>query len=135
MKSWQQIRAPEVQNYELQKGFKMEEKELNKKKRPGMKSFIGGTILTDERITRQFRLVVLLAVFGLVLIMNRNWSEKTIRQIGEMRKEVEALRSEQATISSRLIDVSRPSAVEKKVREAGIDIQEPVKPPKKLIVR
>lgn len=105
-----------------------------KKKKPGMKSFIGGTILTDERISRQFPFVVMLAMFGLALIMNRNWSEKTIRQIGDMQKELEALRSEHATISARLMDASRPSEVAKKVDEAGIGLKEPVKPPRKLIV-
>lgn len=100
-----------------------------------MKSFIGGTILTDERISRQFPFVVLLAFFALVLIMNRNWSEKTIRQIGDMQNEVEALRAEHATVSAKLMDASRPSEVAKKVEKAGIDLQEPLKPPQKLNVK
>jgi len=106
----------------------------NTKKRPGMKSFIGGTILTDERISKQFPFVLMLAFFALVLIMNRNWSEKTVRQISDMQNELEALRAEHATISAKLMDASRPSEVEKKVGEAGLDLQEPTKPPKKLIV-
>lgn len=100
-----------------------------------MKSFIGGTILTDERITRQFPFVVMLAIFGLVLIMNRNWSEKTIRQIGDMQSELEALRAEQATISAKLMDASRSSEVARQVKEAGIDLEEPLKPLKKLTVK
>ncbi len=106
----------------------------NTKKRPGMKSFIGGTILTDERISKQFPFVLMLAFFALVLIMNRNWSEKTVRQISDMQSELEALRAEHATISAKLMDASRPSEVAKKVQEAGIDLEEPMKPPKKLIV-
>lgn len=99
-----------------------------------MKSLIGGTILTDERISRQFPFVVMLAMFGLALIMNRNWSEKTIRQIGEEQKELEALRAEHASISAKLMDESRPSEVAKRVEEAGIGLSESVRPPKKLIV-
>lgn len=100
-----------------------------------MKSFIGGTILTDERISRQFPFVVMLAIFGLVLIMNRNWSEKTIRQIGDMQSQLEALRAEHATISAKLMDASRPSGVAKQVKNAGIDLEEPLRPPKKLSVK
>lgn len=99
-----------------------------------MKSLIGGTILTDERISRQFPFVVMLAMFSLALIMNRNWSEKTIRQIGDQQKELEALRAEHASISAKLMDESRPSEVAKRVEEAGIGLSEPVRPPKKLIV-
>jgi hypothetical protein len=106
----------------------------NNRKRPGMKSLIGGTILTDERISRQFPFVLMLALFGLTLIMNRNWSEKTIRQIGDEQKELEALRAEHATISAKLMDESRPSEVAKRVEEAGIGLSEPLRPPKKLIV-
>ena len=118
----------------MQKECKMAAENKNTKKRPGMKSFIGGTILTDERISKQFPFVVLLAFFALVLIMNRNWSEKTVRQISDMQNELEALRAEHATISAKLMDASRPSEVAKKVQEAGIDLEEPMKPPKKLIV-
>lgn len=99
-----------------------------------MKSLIGGTILTDERISRQFPFVVMLALFGLALIMNRNWSEKTIRQVGDMQKELEALRAEHATISARLMDESRPSEVAKRVKDAGLGLEEPLRPPQKLIV-
>ena len=99
-------------------------KDKNSKKRPGMKSLIGGTILTDERISRQFPFVV----------MNRNWSEKTIRQIGDMQKEVEALRAEHSTISAKLMDESRPSEVAKRVDNAGLGLSEPVRPPKKIII-
>lgn len=107
----------------------------NTKKRPGMKSFIGGTILTDERISSQFPFVVMLAMFGIALIMNRNWSERTIRQIEVLQKELEALRAEHTTISAKLMDASRPSEVAGKVEDAGIGLFEPVKPPKKLIVK
>lgn len=106
----------------------------NTKKRPGMKSFIGGTILTDERISKQFPFIVFLAFLGLVLIMNRNWSEKTVREISDVQKELEALRAEHATISAKLMDASRPSEVAKKVKESGIGVEEPVKPPKKLVI-
>ena len=100
-----------------------------------MKSFIGGTILTDERITRQLPFLFFLAFLGIVLITNRNWSERTIRQIEVLQDTLDELRSESITMSANLMDASRPSEVARKVEEADIGLEEPVRPPKKLIIK
>lgn len=106
----------------------------NTNKAPGVKSFIGGTILTDDRITRQLPFILFLAFLGIMLITNRNWSERTIREIEVLQEELDELRSESITMSAKLMDASRPSEVVKKVEEAEIGLQEPVRPPQKLIV-
>ncbi|MCG6187918.1 FtsL-like putative cell division protein [Maribellus maritimus] len=113
----------------------MEEKVKNNRKRGGMKSFIGGTVLTDERVTRQIPFLFFLAALGIMLITNRNWSERTIRQIEVLQDTLDELRSESITLSAKLMDASRPSEVFKKVENAGIGLKEPVTPPKKLIVK
>ncbi len=99
-----------------------------------MKSFLGGTILTDERFTRQLPFLGLLSFFAIVLITNRNWSERTIRQIEVVQDAIDELRSESITLSARLMDASRPSEVLEKVEAAGIDLQEPLRPPGKIVI-
>lgn len=99
-----------------------------------MKSFIGGTILTDERVTRQIPFLFFLAFLGIVLITNRNWSERTIRQIEVLQDTLDELRSESITYSAKVMDASRPSEVFKKVEEAGLGLKESVKPPQRLNV-
>ena len=113
----------------------MPEKIKNSKKPSGVKTFIGGTILTDDRITRQLPFLLFLAFMGIMLITNRNWSERTIRQIEVLQDELDELRSESITMSAKLMDASRPSEVAKRVEDANIGLQEPVKPPQKLIVQ
>lgn len=113
----------------------MAEQRKNTKKRAGMTSFLGGTILTDERISRQWPFILFLAALGLVLITNRNWSERTIREIEVLQEELEELRSESITLSAKLMDASRPSEVAKKVEDAGIGLKEPMRPPQKLIIK
>ncbi|MDD2381215.1 MAG: FtsL-like putative cell division protein [Mariniphaga sp.] len=113
----------------------MRETAKNSRRKPGMKSLLGGTILTDERVTRQLPFLGLLAFFALVLITNRNWSERTIRQIQEMQETLDELRSESVTLSARLMDASRPSEVVEKVEAANIGLHEPVSPPKKIVIK
>jgi hypothetical protein len=113
----------------------MSEKPKSSKRKSGMKQYIGGTILTDDRITRQLPFLLFLAFLGIMLITNRNWSERTIRQIEVLQDDLDELRSESITISAKLMDASKPSEVAKKVEDANIGLQEPVKPPQKLIIQ
>lgn len=99
-----------------------------------MKSFLGGTILTDNRVTRQLPFLFFLAFLAIIQITNRNWSERTIRQIEVLKDTLDELRSESITLSAKLMDASRPSEVLKKVEDAGIGLEEPLRPPKKIVV-
>lgn len=112
----------------------MTEKVKNTRK-AGVKSFIGGTILTDERVTRQIPFLIFLAFLAILLITNRNWSERTIRKVEVLQGTLDELRSESITLSAKLMNSSRPSEIAKKVENAKIDLQEPSRPPQKLIVK
>jgi hypothetical protein len=113
----------------------VESDENIKKQRRGVKSFIGGTILTDERVTRQIPFIFFLAFLCLILITNRNYSEKTMRKIEVLQDSIKELRSESATISAKLMEISRPSEVVKRVKDAELGLVEPARPPQKLIVK
>ncbi len=104
-------------------------------KKTGVKSFIGGTILTDERVTKQIPFLIFLAFLAILLITNRNWSEKTIRKVEILQTTLDELRSESITLSAKLMNSSRPSEIAKKVENAKIDLQEPSRPPQKLVVK
>ncbi len=113
----------------------MSETKINSKKKPGVKSFLGGTILTDERFTRQLPFLSLLVLFAFILITNRNLAERTIRQIEQVQENINELRSESITLSARLMDASRPSEVVEKVEEAGLGLEEPVKPAQRIVIK
>jgi hypothetical protein len=112
----------------------MGETKGNNRKKPGMKSFLGGTILTDERFTRQLPFLALLAFFALILITNRNRAEQTIRQMEVLQDSLEELRSESITLSAKLMDASRPSEVLEKVQKEGLNLEERVEPPQKIVI-
>jgi hypothetical protein len=119
----------------LLKNCKMTEPVKNIKKKPMVKSFLGGTILTDERFTRQLPFLSLLVFFAFVLITSRNLAERTIRRIEQVQENINELRSESITLSARLMDASRPSEVVEKVDEAGLGLEEPVRPAQKIVVK
>ena len=112
----------------------MAEKAKNSKK-AGMKSLIGGTILTDDRVTRQIPFLIFLAFLAVLLITNRNWSERTIRKVEVLQETLDELRSESITLSAKLMNSSRPSEIVRKVEHANIDLQEASRPPQKLVVK
>lgn len=104
-------------------------------KKTGVKKFIGGAILTDDRVTRQIPFLLFLAFAAILLITNRNWSERTIRKVEVLQSTLDELRSESITLSAKLMNSSRPSEIVKKVESANIDLQEPLRPPQKLVVK
>jgi hypothetical protein len=112
----------------------MAEKVKNSKK-TGVKSLIGGAILTDDRVTKQIPFLIFLAFLAVLLITNRNWSERTIRKVEVLQETLDELRSESITLSAKLMNSSRPSEIVRKVENANIDLQEPLRPPQKLIVK
>jgi hypothetical protein len=97
-------------------------------------SFLKGTILTDERVTRQFPFIIFIVLLGLILITNRYRSEKVIRQIELVQDTIDDLRSQSITNSAKLMRMSKPSEVVKKVREANLGLEEQVRAPKKIVV-
>lgn len=111
-----------------------EKNKTNGKQRPRVSSFLRGTILTNERVTRQFPFLVFLVFLGLVNITNGYRSEKVIREIEVLQDTIDDLRSQSITNSAKLMNMSKPSEVVRKVNEAGLGLKEQVRSPGKIIV-
>lgn len=109
--------------------------EKTSKKKGGISAFIRGTILTDERVIRQFPFVIFLVVLGFLMITNRYRSEKVIREIGALQDSIKDLKTRSNTNSTYLIQISRPSDVIEKVTEANPDLVQPLKYPEKIEVK
>ena len=110
-----------------------EEMPKPKKARFRIKEFIDGTVLVREDTRKQLPFVIFLTFLGIIYIGNRFYSERLVRQINEKKAEVGNLRSEQITISSELMNISRPSEVADLVKEKNLGLYESLEPPKKLV--
>jgi hypothetical protein len=101
-------------------------------KKVRIKELIDGTFLIRENVIRQLPFVLFLTFLGLIYIGNRFHAERMVRQIEELKIEVGNLRSEQITITSELMNISRPSEVAALVESRGLGLKESMEPPKKL---
>jgi hypothetical protein len=106
------------------------EEKLQRKVR--VKELIDGTFLVRENMIRQLPYVLFLTFLGVVYIGNRFHAERMVRQINDLKIEVGNLRAEQITITSELMNISRPSEVAAMVESKGLGLKESLEPPKKL---
>jgi hypothetical protein len=93
---------------------------------------INGTILVKENVIRQAPFLLFLTFLAVVYISNRFHAESMVRKIEALKTEVANLRSEQITITSELMNISRPSEVSALVESKGLGLKESTVPPKKL---
>jgi len=103
-------------------------------KKPNVSSFLRGTILTDDRVTRQIPFILFLVFLGLLLITNRYRCEKVIREIHVLQDTVDDLKSQSITNSAKLMNMSKPSEVLERVRAAGLKLDEPTRPQQRIVV-
>jgi len=97
------------------------------------KGLIDGSLLTIRSVIRQIPYILFLVFLAVVYIANRNHAEKVIRQLNTLRTDVKDLRSEQITTASELMNLSRPSNVEKLIEERGLKLSESKVPPYKIV--
>ncbi len=108
----------------------------NKKgaRKTSLKSFLGGSLLASEKVIRQMPFVFFLVLLAFLLITNRYYSEKVIRQIETYQSSIKELKAESVTYETELMRINRPSEITNKVKESGIDLIEPQEPPRKIKV-
>ena len=114
--------------------------EKAKKKNPKahvsvMKNFLGGKVLTGKEITEQLPFIFFLCFLGILLISNRYCSEKTIRRMEVVQDSIKELKSESILMESDLMRMNTPSEIEKRVKENGLNLIDPLEPPRELKVK
>ncbi|MBN2350613.1 MAG: hypothetical protein JXJ22_17380 [Bacteroidales bacterium] len=98
-----------------------------------LKNILSGSLLTIDGLLKQLPFILFLTMLAIFYIANRYHAERLVRKSDSMRTEVINLRAEQITTASELMRISKPSEVEKLVREQQLGLTEAVDPPVKLI--
>lgn len=114
----------------------VEEKKDKKEHRKGsVKDILDGSILTNDWVVRQLPYIVFLVILAFIYIGNRYHAEKIVRTNITMQKEINDLRAEAITTSAELMFISKQSEVIKRIKKNGLDLEESVVPPKKIIIK
>ncbi|HAN18757.1 MAG: hypothetical protein A2X13_07140 [Bacteroidetes bacterium GWC2_33_15] len=114
----------------------IEEKKDKKEHRKGsVKDILDGSILTNDWVVRQLPYIVFLVILAFIYIGNRYHAEKIVRTNITMQKEINDLRAEAITTSAELMFISKQSEVIKRIKKNGLDLEESVVPPKKIIIK
>jgi cell division protein FtsL len=76
--------------------------------------------MQGEKLVKAFPLLMLLFVFSLVFIFKNHHTVRTIKEIGELKRELKELRAEHAAIKFDLMNQSRQSKVIKKLESTNV---------------
>ena len=94
-----------------------------------MKEVLDGRLLADTVLRRNMVFILFLTLLGILYIANGYNTEKLFMKKVALEKELSDLRFESVTTSSELMRISVPSEVERRVKEAGLDLVQSKEPP------
>ena len=112
------------------------EKRKKKREHPVLKSVqsvLDGTILTRGLIVKRLPFLFYIVLIAIFYIGNSFYAEKKLIEIEKVKKELKELRSENISIKSRLMNISRQSEIIKRITSNGI--KESLYPPSKIYVQ
>jgi len=104
------------------------------KRRNGFKEVLDGSILKSDMIVQQVPFIIYLTILAIVYIGNRYHAERIIRESLSLQAEVKELKAEAISTSSELLRISKQSEVIKLVVANGLELEEAVLPPKKIVM-
>ena len=116
------------------KNIEFEDPREESAKQFSFRSLVDGNVLSQKAVIKQVPFIILLVLIAFISIANRNHAEKLVIKANELQNEVKELRSQAISTSSELMKFSRQSMVERVVMEKGLELEENLEPPKKLIV-
>lgn len=89
-------------------------------------------VVSKEAATEMLPFIIFMAFLGMVYIGNRHFAENNIRSIDKLGKQVKELSADYKVLKAELMLRSTKTEIAKLVDTLGIE--EPVEPPKKIIV-
>lgn len=103
--------------------------DLRELSQTGIRGILNGSFLTRKFFRRQYFLIGLLVVLAIVYINNRYESEKMMKRIGDLKKEIKDVKYESLTISAQLMEISRQSNIEALLRSKNMELRTGDQPP------
>jgi hypothetical protein len=99
------------------------------------KDLIDGSALNIASIAKQLPFIMFMVFLAVVYITNRFHAEKIVRRLDTMNILVKELRAEQITTATELMNLSKPSKVQELINSKGLGLNEPLRPPYKILIK
>ena len=101
------------------------EENKKKAKKVSFKDVIGGRFLTEEFVSKQLKLLVLIVVLIVVFISNSYSCTRKLAEIEQLKKKLEDVKYENLALSTKLTSASRYSQVKELLEQKGINLSNP----------
>ncbi|TLX77451.1 hypothetical protein E9993_02105 [Labilibacter sediminis] len=98
------------------------------------RDIVSGRIFTRDVVVKQLPYFLFLTVLAFTYISNHFKVEKLLKKAATLNKDIQELRIEAITTSSDLMYISKQSVILQKVKEAGVELEELVEPPRQIII-
>ncbi|MDT8309301.1 MAG: FtsL-like putative cell division protein [Bacteroidales bacterium] len=98
-----------------------------------LKSVLDGSMLSSEKMLRNYPFLLFIALLILLHIANAYYSEKNQRKVERTAEELKELRYEYINNKSKLMYLTNHSEISKRIQSKGI--KESVDPPVKLFIK
>jgi hypothetical protein len=99
-----------------------EKKAIKKTEKSFLSKLLGGSILTEDFVIKQFKLIILIVSLFLVFISNRYACSKKLTEIEDLNTKLKNIKYENLIISTELTTHSRQSQVEELLKSKEIDL-------------
>jgi cell division protein FtsL len=100
-----------------------------RKSKNSVAHILGGGILTERFITKQSKLLILIAILFVFFISNRYACLKKIAEIDDLKKKLENVKYEHLILSTELTANSRQSQIELLLEKRGLNLTGSKVPP------
>lgn len=95
------------------------------------KSFVhvfGGSVLTGDFFLKNMRFIIAIVLIMFLFISHRYRVLQRMGEIEKLQQELKDAKYESLTISSKLTEASRQSEIERRLKEAGLDLKVTAEP-------
>ena len=95
---------------------------------------LDGSLFTNELFLRQVPMIIMVFLLALFSIAIRNSIEESYRYKNKLALEVKELKYQSISISASLMYISKQSEVIKRISSLGLELEESIEPPIRIIV-
>lgn len=96
---------------------------------------LDGSLFTNELFLRQVPMIIMVFLLALFSIAIRNSIEESYRYKNKLALEVKELKYQSISISASLMYISKQSEVVRRISSLGLDLEESIEPPIRIVVK